>query len=148
MNQIRRIIISTCTGALMLTSLSVLAHGDEPKVAPNGGQLREAGNYHFELVVAKDGNETKESPLIVYVTNRVGAKVSTVGASATATILTGKTKISAALVPDGDNRMKGAARYASLPDMKVVLSLTLAGKAAEQARFTPLATSKDAEHKH
>lgn len=34
--------------------------------------------------------------------------------------------------------------------MKAVVSVTLAGKAAEQARFTPLAATKEghAEHKH
>ncbi len=150
MNHIQTIILSVCASALMLAGQSAYAHGDEPQRAPNGGQLREAGIYRFELVMAKDGSEAKESPVLVYVTDRAGAKVSTAGASATATILAGKTKVSATLVTDGDNRMKGAAKYASLPDMKVVLSLTLSGKTAEQARFTPLAVSKDAgtEHKH
>jgi hypothetical protein len=34
--------------------------------------------------------------------------------------------------------------------MKVVVSITLSGKAAEQARFTPLAVTKDnhTDHKH
>jgi hypothetical protein len=34
--------------------------------------------------------------------------------------------------------------------MKVVVSITLSGKAAEQARFTPLAATKDGHtgHKH
>lgn len=150
MNHIQTIILSICASMLMLAGQLVHAHGDEPQKGPNGGQLREAGNYRFELVVAKDGNEARESPLVVYVTDRMGAKVSTASANATTTILAGKTKVSATLIPDGDNRMKGVAKYASLPDMKVVLSLTLAGKAAEQARFTPLAASKDAgsEHKH
>ena len=40
------------------------------------------------------------------------------------------------------------------PDMKAVVSVTLAGKTAEQARFTPLAMPKamaqdgHADHKH
>ncbi|MBL0121611.1 MAG: hypothetical protein IPP88_02410 [Betaproteobacteria bacterium] len=150
MNHIQTIILSACTSALMLAGRVSTRPWRRTQKAPNGGQLREARIYRFELVMAKDGNEARESPLVVYVTDRAGAKVSTAGASAAATILAGKTKVSATLVPDGDNRMKGTAKYASLPDLKVVLSITLSGKAAEQARFTPLAASKDAgtEHKH
>ena len=79
-----------------------------------------------------------------------GKKVSTAGASGTATILSGKVKATATLVPDGDNRMKGVAKYASTPGMKVVVSIALSGKQPEQARFTPLAVAKDAhtDHKH
>ena len=72
-------------------------------------------------------------------------KVSTVGAGGTATILAGKQKATVKLAPDGDNRMKGIGQYLSTPDMKVVVSITLPGKAAEQARFTPLTAAKD-EH--
>lgn len=115
--------------------------------APNGGQLRQAGPYHFELVMARDGTDAKESPVLVYVTDDSGKKVSTAGASGTATILSGKAKATAALVPDGDNRMKGAARYASMSGMKVVVSVALPGKPPEQARFTPLAAAKDAHGK-
>jgi hypothetical protein len=88
--------------------------------------------------------------VVVYVTDHAGAKIPTVGAGGTATILAGKQKASVKLVPDGDNRLKGMATYSSTPDMKVVVSITLPGKSAEQARFTPLATgaASHAEHKH
>jgi hypothetical protein len=33
--------------------------------------------------------------------------------------------------------MKGAAAYAATPSMKTVVSIALAGKGPEQARFTP-----------
>ena len=123
------------------------AHPDAAKAA-NGGQLRQAGPYHYELITARDGKDTKESPIVVYVTDDAGKKVSTTGASGTATILSGKAKAAAALVPDGDNRMKGAARYASIPGMKVVVSIALSGKQPEQARFTPLAVAKDGRTDH
>ncbi|WP_294992453.1 hypothetical protein [Sulfuritalea sp.] len=140
-----------------LASSSLLAHSDEvldTQKAPNGGQLRMAGAYHFELVVAKDSKETKDNPVIVYVTDHAGAKIPTVGAGGTATILSGKQKASVKLVPDGDNRLKGVGKYASTSDMKVVVAITLSGKPAEQARFTPLtsplAVVKDGhtDHKH
>ncbi|PKO72080.1 MAG: hypothetical protein CVU20_03810 [Betaproteobacteria bacterium HGW-Betaproteobacteria-14] len=131
----------------------VLAHDDaylDTQKAPNGGQLRMAGPYHYELVVVKDAKEAKENAIVVYVTDHAGQKVLTEGASGTATILAGKLKATSTLKPDGDNRMKGLAKYASTPDMKVVVSITLSGKPAEQARFTPIKTNlaANSEHKH
>ena len=143
----------TAVGVFGLASPSLLAHSDEvldTQKAPNGGQLRMAGAYHFELVVAKDSKEAKDNSVLVYVTDHAGARIPTVGAGGTATILAGKQKASVKLVPDGDNRLKGMVTYSSTPDMKVVVSITLPGKSAEQARFTPLATgaASHAEHKH
>ncbi|MDP2825714.1 MAG: hypothetical protein Q8O52_23890 [Sulfuritalea sp.] len=142
-----------------LAGTAALAHGDEvlgTQKAANGGQQRLAGAYHLELVVAKGGAEARDNPVVVHVTDHNGAKIPTVGAGGTATILAGKAKTSVMLVPDGDNRLKGTTRYASTPDMKVVVSVTLPGKTAEQARFTPLApmappaAAKDGhtDHKH
>jgi hypothetical protein len=132
---------------------AALAHDDahlEAQKAPNGGQLRQAGPYHYELVMAKDAKEAQENPVVVYVTDHAGQKIPTAGAKGSATILTGKLKAAATLQPDGDNRMKGFAKYTSAPDMKVVVSITLSGKQPEQARFTPLVVAKDehTDHKH
>lgn len=135
---------------MALSAAPVFAHDDaqlDKVKTPNGGQLRQAGPYHYELVTASDGTDAKESPIVVYVTDDGGKKVSTAGASGTATILSGKVKATATLAPDGDNRMKGAARYAPAPGMKVVVSIVLPGKQPEQARFTPLAVAKDAHSK-
>lgn len=115
--------------------------------APNGGQLRMAGGYHYELVVVKDSKTVSDSPVVVYVTDHAGRKIPTAGATGTAILLSGKVKTTAVLVPDGDNRMKGRARYASTPGMKGVISIALPGEPAEQARFTPLAVAQD-EHMH
>ncbi len=154
----KQILISFfAASVLMLATSPVLAHSDEhlgAQKSPNGGQQRMAGAYHFELLVSKDSKETKENPLIVYVTDHAGVKISTVGAGGTATLLVGKQKVSIKLLPDGDNRLKGVGMYASAADMKVVVSITLSGKTAEQARFTPLAPvarpAKDGhtDHKH
>ncbi|HRF73593.1 MAG TPA: hypothetical protein PL117_12540 [Accumulibacter sp.] len=145
MPQIRTLILALASTACLLNSPSLLAHSDEvldTQKAPNGGQLRMAGPYHFELVVISDSKEVRENPIVVHVTDHAGARVSTAGASATATLLAGKIKATSTLAPDGDNRLKGFAKYASTSDMKVVVTVTLAGKAAEQARFTPLAVSQ------
>lgn len=153
MPSIKALIPVAALFAALFTGNAALAHNDEhfdSTKAPNGGQLRMAGTHHYELVVAKDSKEAQDKPVLVYVTDHAGAKVPTSGASGAATILAGKAKATVALVPDGDNRLKGVGKYASTPDMKAVVSVTLAGKATEQARFTPLAAAPDghAGHRH
>lgn len=139
--------------AALVISQGAFAHSDEyldTQTAPHGGQLRMAGSYHYELVVAKDSNGATENMVIVYVTNHAGNKIPTEGATGSATILAGKVKSTTILKADGDNRLKGSAKYASKPDMKVVVTITLAGQKSEQARFTPLAIAQDGhtDHKH
>jgi len=150
---LKSLILAVAALTAAMAAPVALAHSDEvldTQKAPNGGQLRMAGIYHFELVVVRDSKEARDNPVVVFVTDHAGAKVPTVGAGGTVTILAGKQKTSVKLVPDGDNRLKGVGKYASTPDMKAVVSVTVAGKPAEQARFTPLAPVKDAhaEHKH
>lgn len=145
--------LSAVSMGLLMAAGSAYAHDDaylDTLKAPHGGQVRMAGMYHFELVVSKDSKEVKDNPLLVYVTDHAGQKIAMAGATGTATLLVGKSKLVATLVPDGDNRLKGSASYASAPDLKAILSVTPAGKASEQARFTPLAAAKDehTEHKH
>ena len=140
-------------------STGALAHTDDyldTQKHANGGQMRMAGALHFELVVAKDNKAAKESPITVYVTDHADAKVPTAGATGTVTLLSGKDKSTVILTPDGDNRLKGSGKYASTPDLKAIVSITAAGKPAEQARFTPLAVTAagavkadpHAAHKH
>lgn len=122
-------------------AMSVHAHDDaylDTQQAPHGGQLRMAGAYHLELVVDKSTPQAADKPVVVYVTDHAGQKVSTEGATGNATILAAKGKASVALVPDGDNRLKGTGRYASTPDMKAIVSFTAKGQSPETARFTPL----------
>ena len=149
-------VAATLATALSLTSIAstVLAHSDDPHPdtlkAMQGGQLGVAGAFSYELVMDKNAKEGVESVVIVYVTDHAGKKIQTSGASGAATILAGKLKASAILKPDGDNRMKGSSQYAATSDMKVLVSITLAGKAPEQTRFTPLAVAKDGhtDHQH
>jgi hypothetical protein len=132
---------------LMLVSTTTFAHDDatlDKMKTPNGGQLRMAGAYHIELVVVKDSPQSKENPLVIYLTDHGDGKISSAGMKASVTLFAGGTKATAELKPDGDNRLKGVARYASAPDMKAVVSLTAADGKTVQARFTPL--EKAAEH--
>lgn len=136
--------------AMAIGSGAALAHDDatlDKQKTPHGGQLRMAGAYHFELVLAKDATGAQDSPVVVYVTDHAGAQVPSAGATGNATLLSGKTKVAVTLTPDGDNRLKGVARYVAAPGIKAVVSVTLAGKAPEQARFTPM-TAGGAGHAH
>ena len=137
--------------ALATATTSVQAHDDaylDTQQAPHGGQLRMAGAYHLELVVDKSTPQAADKTVVVYVTDHAGQKVSTEGATGNATILAAKGKASVALVPDGDNRLKGTGNYASTPDMKAIISFTAKGQPPETARFTPLLKSKEAHMDH
>jgi hypothetical protein len=137
--------------ALLMGIGAAFAHDDatlDATASPHGGQLRMAGMYHFELVLAKDSKTAKDNAVIVYLSDHAGTKIASAGATGTATLLGASGKATATLQPDGDNRLKGVAKYASTPDTKAVLSITLPGKPPEQARFTPFAqVDKDAAAK-
>jgi len=45
------------------------------------------------------------------------------------------------LAPAGDNKLTGIGKYASDPQMKVVVSVTFPSAKTEQARFSPLLTA-------
>lgn len=140
--KLRKTLITVAALTGLFTAIGAYAHSDEyldTQTAPHGGQLRMAGALHFELVVAKSSPQAQNNPVVVYVTDHAGTKTSTAGAKGTVTILAGKAKTTINLTPDGDNALKGSGSYASTPDMKAVVSVTLAGQNAEQARFTPLA---------
>ncbi len=113
--------------ALLLVTPFV-AFADGAKVGPNGGQVQDAGPYHFELVVG-------ERDLSVYVTDASAKPVATKGAKATAIVLTHKKPVRIALNPAGGNELKGRGSFASASDMKLVVSLILPGKKRLMVRF-------------
>ena len=115
---------------VLALTLAPASYADERGAGPNGGQVRDAGKHHVELVV-------KANALAVYVTGAKDAKVSTKGASGSATVLSGKNTTSVKLEPAGENALAGGGKFESAPGMKVVLSLTLPGQNPVQARFTP-----------
>ena len=124
------------------------AHSDEyldTIVTPHGGQMRIAGMHHFELVV-------EQGTLTVYLTDHADQPVASAGASGSATVLVGKNRSTISLTPAGDNRLSGKGEFAMDAAMRVVLSISVAGQPAEQARFTPLAPRQvkaiAAEHSH
>lgn len=133
----------------LLAAAPAFGHDDatlDKTSAPHGGQLRMAGPYHFELVVAPAADQARDAPLRVYVTDHAGTQVATTGAKGSVTILGGGAKVSLPLAPDGGNAMRGQGAYRSSTDMKVLVSITLAGQPALSARFTPLAAMATTDH--
>jgi len=147
--------LALAAGLTLGALLAPLAHAHsehdlDMMTAPHGGQLRMAGASHYELVLVKDSKAAKDNAIAVYVTDHAGTKIPTAGASASITLLSGKTKVSAVLTPDGDNKLTGHAVYASASDLKAVVKVKLTGQDEQQARFTPLAPHGDGheDHKH
>lgn len=138
---------SSLLAASLIFSQGAFAHSDaylDTQTAPHGGQLRMVQQYHYELVV-------KANEVSVYVTDHGGKKFDTRGATGTATLLAGKSKASVKLMPAGDNQMKGSGKFELAPDMKVVVSIALAGQTALQGRFTPMQKAPSASssaHSH
>lgn len=126
---------TTVMFAAMLLCLPLAARADGPAIGPNGGQVKDAGKYHLELVV-------KDTALTVYVTGNKAAKIATKGAAGSATVLAGKNTSSVKLEPSGENALAGNGGFQPAPDMKVVVSVTLPGQPPVQARFTPLEKPK------
>jgi hypothetical protein len=123
--------------ALSLLPLASVTFADEQAKGPNGGQIKDAGKYHLELVV-------RENALTVYVTDAKHQKFLTKGASGSATVLANKNTTNVKLEPYGENALSGSGRFESTPEMKIVVSLTLPGENPVQARFTPLKKAKTA----
>lgn len=112
-----------------------------------GGQLRMAGLYHLELVLDNSSPAIADKPVVVYVTDHAGQKISTANATGTATILAAKAKATVALVPDGDNRLKGGT-FCINPRHEGGHHTHRQRPAPETARFTPLAAMQDEHMDH
>ena len=131
--------LTTLSLIALLFSYASLAHTDEfldTQKAPHGGQLRMAGHYHLELVVT-------EKSLTVYVTDHAGTAIPTKDGTGNAIVLANKAKTTVELKPANDNVLQGEGKLVLDPNMKVVVSVTLAeDKEPQQARFEPLMKQK------
>ncbi len=151
MKRLNAITLALAGALSACVSLAAYAHDDatlDAMKAPHGGQLRMAGAQHLELVLVKGSAAAKDNSVLVYVTDHAGTPVSTKGATGSITLLSGQNKITTALKPEGVNALRATARYASTPDIKAVVTVTIPGLDAQQARFTPLAPRAAAEEGH
>lgn len=107
---------------------SVLASGDHGHKPKYGGVVQEVKEIQYELVARADS-------IVIFVEDH-GKKVDTKGASAKITLLSGKDKSEAQLIPAGDNKIEAKGSFKIAPGTKVVAVVTLAGKPASSVRFT------------
>ena len=147
----------TLVVAAGLLSTAAFAHTDEyldTVVGPNGGQLRMAGAYHFELVLAKDAKAGAPSAVKLYLLDHGNNPQPAKDAKATVLIVSGKTKAKTELTPQGDNLLAGSAAYTAAEDLKAVVNISIKtehGEVTEQAMFTPfkpVPAKAEAEHEH
>ena len=134
--------LAVCVAVLL--GSPALAHDDaylDTLKAPHGGQLRMAGPNHYELVVVKNSQSVRENPIVVYVTDHAQNSIDVQDARGSAKMTAGRLKATSTLYPDGDNRLRGFAKYASTPGMTVEVTITLPGGEAQTARFTPLGSA-------
>ncbi len=143
----------TATLLAVVMTGATQAHPDaylDMVIGPNGGQLRMAGAYHFELLVVKNSPGAKNNALKVFVMDHANTPQTTVGATATLYMVAGQQKTSIDLKPEGANALVGEAIYSSVPDMKVVINVTLPGQSTQTVKFEPLnpksAAAKDPVH--
>ncbi len=139
----------------LLATAQVQAHTEEyfdSIEGPNGGQLRMAGAYHFELVLVKDSADAKTNPVKVYVSDHGDKPQDVSGASATVLMVYGKQKVKLELKPAGGNLLQGETVYASDEALKAVVSVQMKDQGAVQAQFEPLkakpAKAEDDGHGH
>lgn len=117
------------------------AHTDDwfdANPSPNGGQVRMAGPYHFELMPQQARNG-----VLVLVTDHADKKVATAGWKASAVVLAGGKKSRLDLKPAGDNTLRGTGALGGA-DARIVVSVTDKGGKQYSARFTPGAAKKPA----
>ncbi|MDZ7871365.1 MAG: hypothetical protein U5L02_19550 [Rheinheimera sp.] len=150
-------LVKTLLLAAGLFSTAAFAHTDEyldTVVGPNGGQLRMAGAYHFELVLTKDAKAGAPSAVKLYVLDHGNNPQPAKDAKATVLIVSGKAKAKTELLPTGDNLLAGSAAYTAAEDLKAVVNISIKtdhGEITEQAMFTPfkpVPAKAEAEHAH
>jgi hypothetical protein len=123
--------------ALWLGTTSVLAaglqgpehkhdHGKDHQPR-HGGVMVVIGHTDYELVAKPDR-------LMLFVSDH-GQPLSTTGATAKLTLLTGKDKASADLRPAAPNRLEATGSFKLQPGTVAVATVTLAGKKAAAVRF-------------
>lgn len=125
--------------AALAAATPALAHDDatlDAMQAPHGGQLRMAGAYHIELVLARDARGGKPAPVKVYLSDHGGGKIAPAGASGSVVLLAPAGKLTVPLATAGD-RLEGTAAYAADPATKALVSLRFADGKTETARFEP-----------
>jgi len=122
-----------------LCTASAEAHTDAyfDKVATaHGGQLRMAGPYHLELVVAGE-------LVTLFVTDHSDQPIDTAGASAKVIITSGKKKRYVVILsPAGGNKLSGSGEFKLSKSSTVSVLIAFPDQEPQRANFTLKASGK------
>ena len=129
MSTTRRAVMQGTIAAIVLTAAESASASNTK--GPNGGHRTDIAGGHGELVA--EGNE-----LWLYLSDNNYKPRSAEGAVAEATVLAGGKQAKVTMRPEGPDVLRGQGDFAAAKGMKVVVSLTLPGAKAAQARFTPM----------
>ena len=102
-------------------------HSEKEHKPHHGGVVSIVGHHEFELVAKADS-------ITLHVTNDE-KPVATKGGNANVTLLSGD-KAPVKLEPAGENRFEAKGNFKVVAGTKVLATVTLPGKKAEQIRFT------------
>lgn len=118
-NTMKKCIRFMAAAAVLLTSVSVLAHG--PLSAPKfGGIVTEVNDIEYEFVAKPDS-------IAIYVENH-HKKVDTKGATAKVTMLTGVEKSEVELAPAGENKLEAKGAFKVAAGTKAVIIVIMPSK--------------------
>ncbi len=135
------------TGMLLATlcSASARAHTDayfDQTAAPHGGQIRMAGPYHLELVVAGD-------IVTLYVTDHSDQPIDTAGGSAKVIITSGKKKRYVVILsPAGGNKLRGGGEFKLSKASAISVLVAFPDQDPQRAKFTLKASGKAPKKSH
>lgn len=123
----KSILLSLAAASTLLAATPALAGAGHDHGPKYGGVVRELHHVAYELVAKPDS-------LTLYVSNH-DKPVSTQGATAEAVIYAGNGKTTVKLEPAGDNRLAAKGSFKVGVGVRVVLTVSLPGKAKAKATF-------------
>jgi hypothetical protein len=100
--------------------------------SPHGGQTRVAGPYGLELV-------TRETRIVVYVTDHAGQSVDVAGGKGKAVVHTDGHGVTVVLSPAAGNMLEGVGRFRLKHSSVVYVTVDLAHDPPHHAVFRPFA---------
>lgn len=113
--------------AFTAAPLTAWAHGEKVS-GPHGGEVKDIGTHHVELVVAPPR-------VTIYVSDRNDKPVDTQGFQAKAALVQDGKRHKLDLVPGGGNALSGTASFTT-KQLKVIISLKSPGGKFRKALYT------------
>lgn len=115
-------------GTVLTLASAAFAEGQHSHAGKHGGKVVESGHHHLEVV-------TKDGAIEIYVEGEDGKPEDVKDATAKATILSEGKKEDVILSPGDAHALKGTGTFKAVKGTTIVITLTMPGHDAEQARI-------------